>query len=229
MKTLVRHIHFPLQFDVVRLQSEVRQLLDNRWVAHYNTHDYEGDWTSLSLYSADGKSESIYAMPANDIIETEILASCPYLKEILTGFLFKKTAVRLLRLAAHAEVKPHSDLCLGYEDGTFRLHIPIITNPDVEFILDNQRIIMKEGECWYINANFIHSVANRGQEDRIHLVIDGERNAWSDTLFLKDHKESQFRKPPREIKDEEKELVIAQLRLLNTDAANAIIAQLMEK
>ncbi len=229
MKTgLVRHIKFPLTFEVERLQRDVRQLLENQWTAHYNTNDYQGDWTSLSLLSVDGKSGNIYAMPLADavLMETEIMASCPYFKEILDGLPFKKTAVRLLRLAAGAEVKPHSDHCLGYEDGTFRLHIPVITNAEVEFILDGQRLVMNEGECWYINANFIHSVSNKGTQDRIHLVIDGERNDWTDALFFKDHDESQFQKPVKTIKEDEKDRIIAELMRLDTPAAHEIISKL---
>lgn len=227
---LVRHIKFPLSFDVPRLQADLANVLGRHWVAHYNKKDYQGNWNSLSLFSSDGKSGTIYAMPATDqIIETEVLADCPYIKEVLDFFQFKKTAVRLLRLEAGAQIKPHTDHCLGYEDGTFRLHIPIVTNPDVEFILDNRRIVMNEGECWYINANFIHSVANRGKQDRIHLVFDGERNAWSDGLFFKDHRESQFQKPVSRIRDAEKELIIAQLRTMNTPAADEIIAKLLKE
>jgi hypothetical protein len=230
MKELVRHIKFPFHFDVKQLQSDIETISNNKWIAHYNKNDYEGNWTSLSLFSVDGKSETIYASPtiSETIFETEILSSCAYLKEVLDHFLFKKTCVRLLRLAANAEVKPHSDNCLGYEDGTFRLHIPIITNPDVEFILDNQRLVMNEGECWYINANFIHSVANKGKEDRIHLVIDGIRNDWSDALFFKEHDESQFQKPIPEIKEEEKLKIIAELKRLNSDVANELISKLSQ-
>lgn len=230
MKELVRHIKFPFHFDVNNLQSDINKIQNNKWIAHYNKNDYEGNWTSLSLLSVDGKSETIYASPiiSEAIFETEILSSCPYLKEVLDGFLYKKTCVRLLRLAANAEIKPHSDNCLGYEDGTFRIHIPIITNPNVEFILDNERLIMNEGECWYINANFIHSVTNKGKEDRIHLVIDGIRNDWTDNLFFKDHDESQFQKPIPVINEAEKKLIIAQLKLLNSATADEIISKLLE-
>jgi aspartyl/asparaginyl beta-hydroxylase (cupin superfamily) len=31
---------------------------------------------------------------------------------------------------------------------------------------------MKEGECWEINNNKIHRVANNSEMDRIHLTID---------------------------------------------------------
>ena len=90
----------------------------------------------------------------------------------------------MLKLGVGAEIKPHRDYELGYEDNNFRLHIPITTNSEVSFILDGQRLVMSPGECWYTNVNFVHSVANKGTTDRIHLVIDGERNEWSDALFF---------------------------------------------
>lgn len=231
MNELVRHIKFPLYFDAQRLKNDIEHIKNDKWKAHYNTNDYNGNWTSLSLYSSDGKSDTIFVSPTIDteIIATEILNDCLYIKEILDGFQFKKVAVRLLRLAVNAEVKPHSDHCLGYEDGCFRLHIPISTNSNVEFILDNQRIIMNEGECWYINANFIHSVANHGTEDRIHLVVDGIRNEWTDALFFENHSEKQFQKPISLIKNEEKELMIAELRRMNNAAADEIIANLLKE
>jgi quercetin dioxygenase-like cupin family protein len=228
MDTLIRFIKFPIVFDTYKLKNDLAQIMNKNWVDHYNKSDYTGKWTSVALMSKDGKSDSIYAL-ANDndkIINTEILDSCLYFQEILDGFLFEKTAVRLLQLAVGAEIKPHSDHCLGYEDGSFRIHIPIITNPEVEFILDDNRLIMNEGECWYINANFTHSVANRGKEDRIHLVIDGIRNDWTDALFYKEATEDQFVKPKIEMSKEQKELMIAELQRMNTSAANELIKNL---
>jgi hypothetical protein len=129
-------------------------------------------------------------------------------------------------LAVGAEVKPHSDHCLGYEDGSFRLHIPIITNSEVEFILDGNRIIMNEGECWYIDANFVHSVANRGTNDRIHLVVDGIRNDWTDHLFFAEANPDQFIKPKPVISDEQKQLIIAELQRMNSVVANDLIKEI---
>jgi quercetin dioxygenase-like cupin family protein len=225
MDELVRHIKFPLQFDKIKLQNDLKTIMNINWTDHYNQHDYVGKWTSIALLSNNGKSNNINAfnISSDDLISTEALELCPYINEILDSFQFKKAAVRLLNLAVDAEIKPHSDHCLGYEDGFFRLHIPIITNPEVEFILDNQRLIMNEGECWYINANFIHSVKNNGNNDRIHLVIDGIRNNWSDELFFKNHTENQFQKPIPEMDEKSKALMIEQLKLMNTETARKII------
>ncbi|MCV9927640.1 aspartyl/asparaginyl beta-hydroxylase domain-containing protein [Flavobacterium sp. LS1R49] len=228
MDKLIRSIKFPIVFDKEKLQNDLKKIIDKNWIDHYNTNDYSGKWTSLALMSHNGKSDTIIALPNSDekLVATEILDSCLYFKEILDGFLFEKTAVRLLQLAVGADIKPHSDHCLGYEDGSFRLHIPIITNSEVEFILDGTRLIMNEGECWYIDANFIHSVANRGTQDRIHLVIDGVRNQWTDNLFYNEASQDQFIKPVPVMSEEQKQLMIAELHRMNTPMANQILKDL---
>lgn len=228
MEELIRSIKFPFAFDPKRLKSDVEKVINKNWTDHYNTNDYNGKWTSIALMAVGGKSDTIYALNTGteEVIYTEILDSCDYFKEILEGFLFEKTAVRLLQLSAGAEIKPHKDHCLGYEDGCFRLHIPIITNSKVEFILDGNRLIMNEGECWYIDANFTHSVANRGTEGRIHLVIDGIRNEWTDALFFKEAHQNQFIKPVPTLDESEKLLMIEELERMDSPAAREIIANL---
>lgn len=228
MDNLVRSIKFPIVFDVEKLQNDLSKILTKNWIDHYNSNDYSGKWTSVALMSQNGKSDAIFALPNGNekLIGTEILNSCTYFKEILDGFLFEKTAVRLLQLAVGAVIKPHSDHCLGYEDSSFRLHIPIITNSEVEFILDGKRLIMGEGECWYIDANFIHSVENRGKEDRIHLVIDGIRNNWTDEMFYREASQDQFIKPLKIMTEENKILMMAELNRMNTPMANQILKDL---
>ncbi|MCI9844830.1 aspartyl/asparaginyl beta-hydroxylase domain-containing protein [Flavobacterium pectinovorum] len=228
MDKLVRSIKFPMFFDPEKLKNDVRKIINKNWTNHYNTNDYTGKWTSIALMSQNGKSDSIFAQPKGDekLVSTEIMDSCTYFQEILNSFLFEKTAARLLKLDVGAEIKPHTDNCLGYEDGCFRLHIPIITNSEVEFILDGRRLIMNEGECWYIDANFTHSVANRGTEDRIHLVVDGLRNDWTDDLFYKEASQNEFVRPATEASEKEKQLIIAELKRMNPPNLDAILKDL---
>ena len=42
---------------------------------------------------------------------------------------------------------------------------------------------MREGETWYFNVNFFHSVTNNSPLDRIHLVIDCVVNDWLRAFF----------------------------------------------
>lgn len=228
MDKLVRSIKFPFVFDKEQLVVDTNKVIKRKWIDHYNSTDYSGKWTSIALMSKGGRSSNIDAFSSSteEFIPTDVLAFCDYFKEILNGFLFEKTAVRLLNLGPGAEIKPHTDHCLGYEDGMFRLHIPIITNSNVEFILDNQRLIMNEGECWYLNANFSHSVKNGGDNDRIHLVIDGVRNEWTDNLFFKNASIEEFTKPTPVIDENQKKLIIAELEKMNSPVAKELINNL---
>lgn len=228
MDKLVRSIKFPFVFNKEQLVADTNKALKKKWIDHYNSNDYSGKWTSIALMSNGGKSNNIYAFSnsTEEFMPTDVLDSCNYFKEILNGFLFDKSAVRLLNLGPGAKIKPHTDHCLGYEDGMFRLHIPIITNSNVEFILDGQRIIMNEGECWYLNTNFIHSVKNGGDKDRIHLVIDGVRNEWTDQLFFSEASVDEFVKPIPVIDAEQKKLIIAELKRMNLPIANELIKNL---
>ena len=228
MSTLVRYIKFPFIYNTAHLKADINKIISEHWINHYNTNDYTGNWSSIALMSQGGKSDNIYALPTSntEVKYTDTLQQCDYFKEILEQFKFQKTSVRLLRLAVGAEIKPHKDYCLGYEDGCFRIHIPIITNDSVEFILDNERLIMNEGECWYIDANFTHSVINNGNIDRIHLVIDGIRNEWTDNLFFQNAHPDAFERSIPKISSAEKKLMIAELQKMNTPIAVKLIADL---
>lgn len=225
--TPIKQLKLPFEFNASLLQADLKTIQDNIWIAHYNKRDYDGSWTSLALFSKDGRSSSIYASIDTNIAlkATEIMDACTYIHEVLEVFKFEKVAVRLMRLNAGAVIKPHRDHALGYEDGDFRLHIPIVTNPDVNFILGGERVIMHEGTCWYINANEEHAVSNNGLTDRVHLVIDGKRNEWTDDIFFALEPESSFQKAERKMSLKERELMIEELKRMNTPAADAIIAQ----
>ena len=83
-----------------------------------------------------------------------------------------------MKLAVGSNIKPHRDHDLAIEHGRARLHIPVVTNPDVDFRLEGERVVLQEGECWYFDLSRTHSVANHGHADRIHLVIDAVANPW---------------------------------------------------
>jgi len=224
----INHLQFDLQFDRERLKADLAKVLAHNWTAHYNSAAYSGSWTSIALLSAGGKSGNINALPNEQepVTETEVMEGCAYFREVLNSFECTKTTARLLRLDAGAVINPHRDYCLGYEDGVFRIHIPIITNPEVEFILAGERIVMEEGSCWYIDANEEHSVANKGSADRIHLVIDGNRNDWTDSLFFSMAAEEQFRSSEKETSGLVQQQIIDELERMGTPAAKELLKQM---
>ena len=50
-----------------------------------------------------------------------------------------------------------------------RIHIPIHTNIDSNWILDGEQIHMEPGYAYLVNTSIPHSVENKGTTDRIHL------------------------------------------------------------
>ena len=185
-QSITKYLKLPFQFDQEKLVEELHTLLKSEWVPHFNTNGYDGNWNSIALYALDGNPKNIHAFSNSNapIKETPILQHCAYFKTVIASFKCPLLSVRLLRLSPGSFIKPHRDLNLGYENNCFRLHIPILTNPKVTFTLDNQILEMQPGECWYTNVNYTHSVSNKGNSERIHLVLDGQRNDWSDDLFF---------------------------------------------
>ena len=180
------YLKLPFLFDENKLVQELNELLKPAWIPHFNTNGYDGDWNSIALYATNGDYQNILALQLDDteITETSLLKTCPYFRAVLSNFECPFLSVRLLRLGPGSYIKPHRDANLGYENGCFRIHVPITTNPGVTFMLDGNQLDMQPGECWYTNVNYVHSVANKGLTDRVHLVVDGKRNEWSDQLFF---------------------------------------------
>jgi len=158
----------------------------DEYVPHFNTAYYQGDWSAVPLRSIGGRVDQIYPDPtAKDAFaDTPLLGRCAYIREMLATLLCPLRSVRFLRLKAGSTIKEHRDHELGFDDGEVRLHIPVATNTEVEFVLNQVRIVMNEGECWCLNVNELHRVANRGATDRFHLVIDCVVNDWLRDLLL---------------------------------------------
>jgi hypothetical protein len=126
----------------------------------------------------------VYSNPAaTAFADTPLLTDSPYLRQVLATFLCPLEAVRLMRLRPGSAIRPHGDHDLAPELGHARLHIPVVTNPDVDFRLNGTRVVMKEGECWYLRLSDTHSVVNRGETDRVHLVIDAVVDPWLESVL----------------------------------------------
>jgi hypothetical protein len=177
-------VKLPLPVDASRLHADLTLIDPSEYIPHFNKSYYEGEWSAVALRSTSGSASQIYPDPTKqEFLDTSVLGRCPYFRELLQTFECPLLSARLLRLRAGSRVLEHRDLNLGYEDGEVRVHIPILTSPDVDFIVDGERLDLKPGECWYINFNLPHSVHNRSANDRIHLVIDCVLNDWLRALF----------------------------------------------
>ena len=181
-------IKLPFQFDAQRLQLDLDRLMENQeeWIDHFVKRNYEGSWSVIPLRGTKGASHPImmiYSDPSvKEFADTPFLEKCPYFQEVLQSFRCPLQAVRLMKLATGSQIKEHRDHDLDVDQGTVRIHIPVRTNPLVEFYVNNRRVLMEAGECWYLRLSDPHRVYNPGP-DRIHLVIDMEVNDWFRTLL----------------------------------------------
>ncbi|HEX4877392.1 MAG TPA: aspartyl/asparaginyl beta-hydroxylase domain-containing protein [Chitinophagaceae bacterium] len=224
---MIKYLQLPFYFDVQQMQEELMQLQDKQWPLHYQTRHFEGEWSALALRSIDGTAANPIISPLEDAAyhDTELLQRSPYYQEVLKKFECPLLSVRLLKLSTGSVIKEHTDAELCFESGLARFHIPISTNDAVEFFLQGESIHLKEGECWYCNFNMPHSLANKGDTDRIHLVIDATVNEWIKELFSSDavinKKEIDDPAPPG-MDEHTKRETIRHLRMMNTATSNQL-------
>lgn len=180
----IHHLQLPFECDLDALRADLAEVAPVGWSPHFNTGYYSGDWSGIPLRGIPGTHVPLYADPTrSDFADTELMSRCSYIPQLLARLECPIESVRFLRLAAGAQIHEHRDCGLCYEEGVARLHVPVHTNPEVDFSLADQRLSLSAGECWYINFDLPHRITNHGANDRIHLVIDIRVNLWLQALF----------------------------------------------
>src|SRR6185295_17136301 len=182
---MIRSFKLPFAFDPDSLRSDLDRIRPDEWIRHFNKEYHDGGWMGVALRSNRGSTGDLVVRPHAhlEFADTPLLESCSYVRSILAVFQCPIGSVRFLSLAPGAKIKEHRDYELTPESGQTRFHIPIVTNAQVEFFLDADRVEMQPGECWYLNFGLPHWIENKGETDRIHLVIDCELNDWLRALL----------------------------------------------
>jgi hypothetical protein len=180
MQELGSRVRLPISFDPGPLQADLAGVRLDEWIRHYKDRDFEGDWSGVALRGIAGQSNALYSLPNAQPLfaDTPLMARCPHLAQALAVFACPIGAARLLKLGPGSRILEHQDDHLSPSDGEVRLHIPIRTSPKVDFYLDGERVVLNEGECWFLNFNLPHRVDNHGESDRVHLVVDCVVNEW---------------------------------------------------
>ena len=227
---MLKYVKLPLPIDAALMKAELQKLEGVTFIDHYNKPHYEGDWSVISLRSPSGKAENIVSIhassdhAANTYQDTPLMDRCPYIKSVISQLHCEKTMIRLMKLNAGAVIKTHTDHDMNFESGEARFHIPIVTNDQVEFFVDEERITLKEGACWYLNLNLPHRVTNGGTTDRIHLVIDCIVNDWvSDQFSNPGFLRKEIDAPQQQqYSSRQRKLIIAELRRMNTAQSHSL-------
>lgn len=169
----------PLQFDAARLQADLAQVAQADWQGHFNRRIYDGDWSVMPLRATPDSPIPIFSVAGEqDQEDTPLLQACADFKEVLAAFRCPLLSVRLLRLGPGAVINEHSDPDLSLEHKEVRIHVVVATNPGVECRIDGTPYHWAAGECWYADFTKPHAFANRGETERVHIVLDCTVNDW---------------------------------------------------
>ncbi|MEX2495022.1 MAG: aspartyl/asparaginyl beta-hydroxylase domain-containing protein [Woeseia sp.] len=167
-------IRLPYRFDAERMAAEVAGLPGSAWITHPAA--FKGN-SAVPLVSRDGGRNDDFhgAMSV-----TPYLEECRYLQQVMASFGEVLGRSRLMKLAAGAEVVAHVDFNYHWYTRV-RIHVPVITNPAVQFHCGKDSLHMQAGECWIFNSWRRHRVVNDSEQDRVHLVIDaaGSSRFWA--------------------------------------------------
>jgi hypothetical protein len=173
MKLAQPFVRLPYQFDALQLASEIIELSDDAWMEHPSK--LIGN-LAIPLISLNGQRNNDFDGP---MAATPELLSCDYMQQVMGSFGEVLARSRLMRLDAGAQVSEHVDFNYHWYSRV-RIHIPIVTNPQVIFHCGDQAIHMRAGECWIFDSWRRHKVINASDKDRVHLVIDtsGSSRFW---------------------------------------------------
>lgn len=116
------------------------------------------DWTGISVLSGGGLNH---------------LAKLPMLSSFLEQFGQKNVlGVTYFNLAPHSFLHRHRDMNGNLLFGVIRLHVPLQTNPDAIIEVQKRPIHMPINTIWALDTSGLHALQNRGDKNRIHLVVD---------------------------------------------------------
>jgi hypothetical protein len=168
--------------DADRIVAETEKVVTQfGLLGHARSKVWQG--SAIGLISHEGNPHELRWLPGK-YIKTPALTSAPYLESIIDSFQCDKQRVRLMALQPGKNIYWHYDRSESIDTSVnARLHIPIITNPGVQFQICHEDQVWRPGELWYGDFSFPHRLRNGGRAERIHLVMDFKVSDYVTSLF----------------------------------------------
>lgn len=174
-------LELPFKFDPVEITSYINSLTEEEWLKwrfrqtlpnHQHTESIKVLWIPLDVASFDvdcvEKNEPHYT------VVTNIMEGClDFLKQYYDGKIYK---IIIVKLSSNSHIRPHEDDGFSLEI-PHRVHIPIVTNPNIKFGCGQSEIYMAPGSLYEINNQQQHYVINDTDQHRVHLIVDVIENS----------------------------------------------------
>lgn len=160
--------------DIFNILSFVYGITDNEWNAwnlRQEVFDIHSATKTYPLRWAQEVDENTYQVTVKN--RTSIINQILFDEINKLEHLYDGTCINILfaKLLPHSEIPPHGDVSRLLTN-VHRIHLPLITNEDVDFYVDDVKYNFREGTLYEINNSLTHSVENNSTLDRIHLILD---------------------------------------------------------
>ena len=170
-------LELPFNWEFQPLVDYVNTLTQEEWLKwtmrqdlareHTTTECIRAQWVPLEVPMFHPMMTQYHEPHYTEIVHrTKDLIS--NLCNFYNGQIYK---ILLTKLKAHTVIPAHIDWGFSLEV-PHRVHIPIITDPDVLFGAGESTINMKVGKAYEINNSQMHWVANKSDINRVHMIID---------------------------------------------------------
>ena len=165
------------EYDISALREVILAQDEEVWLGNtYRQQEYEvhQQTQSIVMVFTDGSGWpdiEVRKEPGWDVLAAQAV---PLMHRILADH-YPPGGSIIRAMAAHLSpggvIKPHRDKHPSFHYG-HRIHIPIVTNPRVRFMIDGRPYKFEVGRVYEINNQLQHSVMNKGAEGRINFIFD---------------------------------------------------------
>jgi hypothetical protein len=154
--------HLPSLEDPIWVEAQFRKSSDHRFTKYLALSWLPPSWKL-------GTDPVIYTVRNTSCIYKEIEPIVKILHREYPDHIVTKALI--VNLPSGTFITPHFDfgdslnLCR-------RVHVPLVTHPDVFFQVNKKWFHFEEGHAYEINNSKEHGVINNSPVDRVHLIVD---------------------------------------------------------
>jgi len=162
--------------DAAGIFAKAQSLSDADWAANewrQNRFDTHADTQTIELiFDTDFRHENptprdMYFQLGFDALLEPLIET---ISNFYTGDGYIVRAI-LVRLKGRGVIPAHVDSGFSLMNCR-RIHMAVVSTDQVEFTVGGEQQVMKPGELWEINNAREHSVINKGDDGRVHLIVD---------------------------------------------------------
>jgi len=172
--------------EIADIRKLATQLTPQQWESYslrQKRYEVHRDTQTIGLvYDPDFRHTHPTRLPALEVFQESLRPALkmaavfyeesPEGQELVSRFgLGYFVRATLVQLKAGGVIAPHRDNNFSLTH-SHRIHLPVITNEQVLFTVGDDTMSLPEGGMYEINNRRTHSVENRSDEDRVHVILD---------------------------------------------------------